>query len=490
MPLDTVGRQYADKLYQESLEEILKTQSAELVEVNKDFATRNMTMPGAYFTAQAQVYLRNAERLAQARVDSLLRAYEKSEVPLDNAAFQEISAEVAQVCEHHGRNIVQALSDRIGQSLANQAPSGFREAISGQVLSGMSGVSARLIRRLGILRDEAELASRQAAASQPVTQTEHTQSRVGAGNGSSTGTPSAPPREFRHSRPRLYYWRFFLEFGRECYRTWRWELLASLGVSFLTYLIAKSDDPFAWRNFKIAFLATALTLAAFAFWHLIRTPWIVHRSANTGDEPTLHWSFAIFGIAVLFGLIAGGYFSVGYLRAVPLPPVIKIVAPPPPIPPGSAQEKHQKQNKSTFSPSVAQSDRILNAQQSDHLYQKLREFAADPNHADLVSVTIAPYAYQDIESSHLAYQLSRVLEDAHWKVLRQTQLPIKLQGRTQNQIPIGIWILTSRDQNYGYFLWSVLKDVGLDSQVRPQSDIPADFSGTIIWVGYKEAPIY
>jgi hypothetical protein len=60
----------------------------------------------------------------------------------------------------------------------------------------------------------------------------------------------------------------------------------------------------------------------------------------------------------------------------------------------------------------------------------------------------------------------------------------------QYQIPIGIWILTNHDQNYGYFLWSVLKEVGLDSEVRPKSDLPVDFKGTIIWVGYKEAPIF
>ena len=90
MPLDTIGRQYADRLYQESHEEILKSQRTELFEVNQDFATRNMTMSGPYFTAQVQVYLRNAERLAQARVDSLLRAYEKSEIILRDLDFQEL----------------------------------------------------------------------------------------------------------------------------------------------------------------------------------------------------------------------------------------------------------------------------------------------------------------------------------------------------------------------------------------------------------------
>jgi hypothetical protein len=319
----------------------LKSQRTELFEVNQDFATRNMTMSGPYFTAQVQVYLRNAERLAHARVDLLLRAYEKSEIILRDLDFQELRAE-AQFCKRQGRNIGQALSNRIGQSFANQALTGFRDAITGQIVTGMSSVSARMIRRLSILRDEAELASRKASASHVSTQA---QSGGPVGNDGSTGPPSAPPKRFPHSKPHLYYWKFFLEFGRECYRTWRWELFASLGVSFLTYLITVSDDPLAWRNFEIAFLATALTLAAFALWHLIRTPWIVHRSANAGDEPSLHRGFGIFGVAVLVGLLAGGFFLVGYLRAVPLPPVVKILAPPPPMPLAPAQEQSQSRTR-------------------------------------------------------------------------------------------------------------------------------------------------
>ena len=91
-----------------------------------------MTLSGNYFTAQAQVYVRNAELLAQARVDSLLDAHKKSGAPLDDKAFAEIYMEVTQFCEQQGRNIVQALTNGIEQSFGNQAPGGFREAISGR----------------------------------------------------------------------------------------------------------------------------------------------------------------------------------------------------------------------------------------------------------------------------------------------------------------------------------------------------------------------
>jgi hypothetical protein len=295
-----------------------------------------------------------------------------------------------------------------------------------------------------------------------------------------------------HAKPHLYYWRFLVEFGQECYRTRRWELLASVVVSFVTYRITVGDDPLAWRNFQIALVATAITLAGFALWHLLRTPWLVHRSSQSAEESTPHWVSGIVGITVLCALIVGAFVSVDRLHQVP-PPLVKFTAPPPPVlpvqePPPKPDSK--KQSKIILHAPSAQSDRILTDQQGDHLYQKLKEFAEDPKYADLISVTIAPYANQDLESAHVTYQLTRIFQDAHWKVLRQGQSPIQLVGSAQHQIPIGIWILTSRDPNYGYFLWSALKDVGLDSQVRPKSDLPTDFTGTIIWIGYKEARVY
>jgi hypothetical protein len=488
MALDTVGRQYADKLFHQRMEEILKEQTSDVVKVRQDHAARNMTMSGNYFTAQAQVYVRYAELLAQARVDSLLDAYKKSGTPIDDAAFAAIETEVAQYCEAQSRNIVQALTNGIGQTFGNQGPGGFREAISGQVVSQIGGVSARVRRKLSILQDEAKLAARNAAASRTSAQTDMGKSTPNDRNGA-----TAAPKPVPHAKPHLYYWRFLLEFGQECYRTWRWELLASLVVAFVTYMITAGDDPLAWRNFQIALVATAIALAGFALWHLLRTPWLVHRGSQSAEESTPHWALGIVGIAVLCALIVGAFLSVDRLHQVP-PPLVKFAAPPPPVLPAPQpqQKPDSKKQSNMMIPHAppAQPDRILTDQQGDHLYQKLKEFASDPKYADLISVTIAPYANQDLESAHVTYQLTRIFQDAHWKVLRQTQSPIQLVGSAQHQIPIGIWILTSRDQNYGYFLWSALKEVGLDSQVRPKSDLPTDFAGTIIWIGYKEAPVY
>ena len=94
-----------------------------------------------------------------------------------------------------------------------------------------------------------------------------------------------------------------------------------------------------------------------------------------------------------------------------------------------------------------------------------------------------PYANQDLESAHVTYQLARIFENAHWKVVRQAQSPIKLQGRIQHRIPIGIWILTSRDRNYGYFLWALSRKRGSTPMSAPnrifRPTSPAPSSGLV-----------
>jgi hypothetical protein len=494
MPLNSVGRGYAEKLFLDSFESLQKSQGLELVKVSQDFAARNMTKSGAYFTAQVEVLVRNAELLTQARVDSLVRAYEKSGNTLDGTALQEITSEAQQYCEQRGRNIVQSLQNQIGQTFGPQVPSGFSEAIAAQVTSQVSGISARVSRRLSIMRDEAVFRAGTAAASQsaasPNKSTDSAdpkQSEKGSPRSSMTSPSQAAP-----SRPHLYYWKLCEKFGEECYRTWRAELLATFLISVVTYFISKGDDPFAWRNFEVALISTALTLAAFAVWHLLRTPWLVHRQTIADEKSAAHWGFGILGIAVLAGLVGGAYLSISYLQAKPAPMIMKISAPPPPSIQAQVQtqEKHERQNPVAPTVQSGHLDRVLNEQQSDHLYQKLKDIAADPRYSDLASVIIAPYAYQDRESAHLAGQLARIFEDAHWKVLREAQLPVKLEGTAQYQIPIGIWVLTNKDASLGYPVWSNLKEVGLDSEVRPKSDVPPDFKDLVIWVGYKEAPIY
>jgi hypothetical protein len=78
------------------------------------------------------------------------------------------------------------------------------------------------------------------------------------------------------------YWRqFFISWGRETYRTWRWELFAAVLVSTAVCIKAYIDNaPNALSDFKTALYANAIVLGGFALWHLIRTPSLLHKETE------------------------------------------------------------------------------------------------------------------------------------------------------------------------------------------------------------------
>jgi hypothetical protein len=54
-------------------------------------------------------------------------------------------------------------------------------------------------------------------------------------------------------------------------------------------------------------------------------------------------------------------------------------------------------------------------------------------------------------------------------------------------IPLGIWIMTD-DQYLRYFIWSNLKEAGLNSDERFANELPANYKGLIVVIGYKYVP--
>jgi hypothetical protein len=97
-----------------------------------------------------------------------------------------------------------------------------------------------------------------------------------------------------------YYWSFCKELGAETYKTWRWELFASIPIGFFIAFINGN-----WKDFRTALLATGMTLGCFVVWHALRVPWLLHRSTHTldSDRGTLA---GVFGIAVIAALLIGG----------------------------------------------------------------------------------------------------------------------------------------------------------------------------------------
>jgi len=154
MPLNDVGRRYADRLLHASLEEGHQRQQARTSEVVADFTRRNMLHSGMYIKARADILLQFIEDMGRARMDSLLKAYAREGLPFDDAALREITSEVNQCCHAQQHNAVGAISPLIGQTFAGPTPPNLRDSIVKGIESGVSGIMARLTRELDIKRDE------------------------------------------------------------------------------------------------------------------------------------------------------------------------------------------------------------------------------------------------------------------------------------------------------------------------------------------------
>jgi hypothetical protein len=129
-----------------------------------------------------------------------------------------------------------------------------------------------------------------------------------------------------------YCWILSKKFGVECYETWRSELLASVLVLIATYGLTVHENPTAWRDFQTALLAVAITLGGFALWHIVRSPWLVHRSAIIAEKTQDHWGFGVFGITIITALMFATYWLALYIwqiRSIQL--VVKIPPPPAPV---------------------------------------------------------------------------------------------------------------------------------------------------------------
>jgi hypothetical protein len=136
-------------------------------------------------------------------------------------------------------------------------------------------------------------------------------------------------------------------------------------------------------------------------------------------------------------------------------------------------------------------DRDMNDQQSNHLYQALKSYVDMPNRNRPAAVTLVTAYPCDRESNHLFWRFNKVFGDARWTVTQAGGWPtksMKLQGRTINQLPIGIWILTD-DQYLRYFVWNSLREAGLDSDNSfTMNELPDAYKGLVIVIGYKDVP--
>ncbi len=154
MPLDELARRYANNLFQNSEVEILHKQEAELVKVRADHAKRGLVASSPHIAAQANLLLESIRLMGQARADSLLKAYEKAGMSLDEATFQEIKGEVMSFCHGQQHNAVGSIGGTIHQMFQGRTSPQLHESITQQICDGVTAIMNRLGRDLDIRRDE------------------------------------------------------------------------------------------------------------------------------------------------------------------------------------------------------------------------------------------------------------------------------------------------------------------------------------------------
>jgi len=98
-------------------------------------------------------------------------------------------------------------------------------------------------------------------------------------------------------------WELIKEFGNECFRTWRGEVMASALVIGFIFLINRNAI-----DLRMALLATAYTLATMGIWHFLRIPWLLFKRIEE-REPKLHAVWGIIGIGFASGSIALWLFT-------------------------------------------------------------------------------------------------------------------------------------------------------------------------------------
>ncbi len=154
MPLDEVARRYADTLF-----------AAERNRLWRDQANRAVNrgpQDGFAFINDAGVSgVEFMEALAHARADTLVAAYLRARLPIDDQAVAEIATEVDQVCRIQSGAIIQNIHD---VAIRTGMGGGIGTAMSQHIAMESDRISADVRQRLSAKRDEAILDTRIAPA--------------------------------------------------------------------------------------------------------------------------------------------------------------------------------------------------------------------------------------------------------------------------------------------------------------------------------------
>src|SRR6266851_3040485 len=160
MPLDEIGRRYADSIYQRRLHEISGNEEREISQLRNQHASRGSILSGGYIYDHFKLLLQRVDTLAQAKADGLVKAYEKSGLPFDEKAFHESKLEVVEFCYQQQHSLIGSMGQVARQTFGANTPGGTLDALSKRIVSEISAIVGRLVCDLAIKRDETILDDR------------------------------------------------------------------------------------------------------------------------------------------------------------------------------------------------------------------------------------------------------------------------------------------------------------------------------------------
>ncbi|MDA2913936.1 toll/interleukin-1 receptor domain-containing protein [Acidobacteriia bacterium AH_259_A11_L15] len=160
MPLDEIAKRYAEQLFLQKIENTMNDYEERVAAIKRDFAKRGMIQSGGYINELAQLGIARLEYVARARVDSLLSAYTRARIRLDDQVVDEILAQVIPLCDSQRKSLIKRMEEKIRHTFGPQTPSGFQGALAGEIERDVSRIVANIRRELTIRRDEAILEAR------------------------------------------------------------------------------------------------------------------------------------------------------------------------------------------------------------------------------------------------------------------------------------------------------------------------------------------
>jgi TIR domain len=160
MPLDEIGRRYADSIFQRRFHEISGNEEQEINQLRNQHASRGSILSGNYIHDLCKLLLKRVDTLARAKADGLVKAYEKSCLPFDEKAFGESKLEVVNFCHSQQHDLIGSLTQTVRETFGPNCPAGTFDAFSKGIVSGIDAIVGRLVCDLAIKRDETILDDR------------------------------------------------------------------------------------------------------------------------------------------------------------------------------------------------------------------------------------------------------------------------------------------------------------------------------------------